>query len=41
MILPYKSKLRYIANNPSGELIYILSRRIKYYRLKKQRKNRL
>ena len=41
MVFPHKSKLRYIANNPSGELVYILSKRIKYCKLKKQRKNRL
>jgi len=29
--IPQKSKLRYLAHNPTGELIWVLSKEIKKY----------
>jgi hypothetical protein len=41
MIFPEKSRTRYIAHNPTGELVRILVRLIKLIIIKNKRKNRL
>ena len=37
--IPPKSRLRYITHNPTGRLFYILSREIKAFCIKQERKN--
>ena len=39
--IPKKSRLRYLAHNPTSRLFYILSREAKAYCLKKEHKKRL